>query len=40
MGDREHTPRSAAILAAAVTVISVVVFSWGLQLKFPLFRWG
>ncbi|MBJ7263493.1 MAG: tripartite tricarboxylate transporter TctB family protein [Burkholderiaceae bacterium] len=40
MGDRQHTLRSAALLATAVTVIGVAVFSWGLQLQFPLFRWG
>ena len=40
LGDRQHTLRSAALLAVAVTVIGVVVFSWGLQLQFPLFRWG
>ena len=40
MGDRKHTLRSAVTLAVAVTVIGVLVFSWGLQLQFPLFRWG
>jgi putative Ca2+/H+ antiporter (TMEM165/GDT1 family) len=40
MGDRQHTPRSAALLAAGVTVLGVAVFSWALQLQFPLFRWG
>ncbi len=40
MGDRQHTPRSAALLALGVTVLGVAVFSWALQLQFPLFRWG
>jgi putative Ca2+/H+ antiporter (TMEM165/GDT1 family) len=40
LGDRQHTPRSAALLAAGVTVLGVAVFSWALQLQFPLFRWG
>lgn len=40
MGDRQHTVRSAALLAAGVTILGVAVFSWGLQLQFPLFRWG
>lgn len=40
MGDREHTPRSAALLAVGVTILGVAVFSWALQLQFPLFRWG
>jgi hypothetical protein len=40
LGDRQHTLRSAALLAAGVTVLGVAVFSWALQLQFPLFRWG
>lgn len=40
MGDRQHTPRSAALLAVGVTILGVAVFSWTLQLQFPLFRWG
>ncbi|CAB3699694.1 MAG: tripartite tricarboxylate transporter TctB family protein [Achromobacter sp.] len=40
MGDRQHTPRSAALLAVGVTILGVAVFSWALQLQFPLFRWG
>ena len=40
LGDTSNTVPSAAILAAAVTVLGVVVFSWGLQLQFPLIRWG
>ena len=40
MGDRQHTLRSAALLAVGVTILGVAVFSWALQLQFPLFRWG
>lgn len=40
MGDRQHTVRSAALLAVGVTLLGVAVFSWALQLQFPLFRWG
>lgn len=40
MGDRQHTWRTAALLAAGVTILGVAVFSWALQLQFPLFRWG
>ncbi|MFF7400408.1 tripartite tricarboxylate transporter TctB family protein [Achromobacter sp. NPDC008082] len=40
MGDRQHTWRSAAALAVGVTILGVAVFSWALQLQFPLFRWG
>ena len=40
MGDRQHTWRTAALLALGVTILGVAVFSWALQLQFPLFRWG
>ncbi|MDQ8035730.1 hypothetical protein CEG14_21640 [Bordetella genomosp. 1] len=40
LGDRAQTLRGAAILSVAVTLLGVLVFSWGLQLQFPLFRWG
>ena len=40
MGDRDNTVKSAAILAAAMTVIAVVVFWWALRVQIPLFRWG
>lgn len=40
MGDRQHTWRTAALLAVGVTILGVAVFSWALQLQFPLFRWG
>ena len=40
LGDRQHTVKSAALLSAGVTLLGLAVFSWGLQLQFPLFRWG
>ena len=40
MGDRQHTVKSAALLSVGVTLLGLAVFSWGLQLQFPLFRWG
>ncbi|EWM44845.1 tripartite tricarboxylate transporter TctB family protein [Bordetella holmesii 70147] len=40
LGDRQHTLKTAALLAAGVTALGVAIFSWGLQLQFPLFRWG
>lgn len=40
MGDRKHHLISALLLATFVTLLGVVIFSWGLELQFPLFRWG
>jgi hypothetical protein len=40
LGDRDNTVKSAFLLACAMALIAVVVFSWALQLQFPLFRWG
>ncbi|WP_255176217.1 tripartite tricarboxylate transporter TctB family protein [Bordetella genomosp. 5] len=40
LGDTSNSVRSAAILALAMTVFGAVVFSWALQLQFPMFRWG
>ena len=40
LGDRRNTVKSAFLLAAAMVVVCLIVFSWGLQLQFPLFRWG
>ncbi|WP_343669645.1 tripartite tricarboxylate transporter TctB family protein [Paraburkholderia heleia] len=39
-GDRDNTWKSALALAAVITLISVVVFWWALQLQFPLLTWG
>jgi hypothetical protein len=40
LGDRRNSLKSATILSLATVVVAVVVFSWGLKLQFPLFRWG
>ncbi|VGO10894.1 Tricarboxylate transport protein TctB [plant metagenome] len=40
MGDTSNTIRSAAVLALAMAVFGAVVFTWALQLQFPMFRWG
>jgi hypothetical protein len=40
LGDRQNTLVSAAALAAAISVVSVVVFWWALKVQFPLFQWG
>lgn len=40
LADRQNTVKNAALLSAAMVVISVIVFWWALQLAFPLFRWG
>ncbi|AUL47197.1 hypothetical protein BBB39_09870 [Bordetella trematum] len=40
LGDRQHTVKTAALLSIGVTILGVAIFAWGLQLQFPLFRWG
>jgi hypothetical protein len=40
LGDRDNTLKGAALLAAAMAVIAVAVFWWGLSVQIPLFRWG
>jgi Tripartite tricarboxylate transporter TctB family len=40
LGDRQNSFRSALLLAVAMVAVSVIVFSWALQLQLPLFRWG
>jgi len=40
LGDRQNTFKSAFLLAAAMVMVCLTVFSWALQLQFPLFRWG
>lgn len=40
LGDVNNRLPSALILAAVVTVFGTLIFHWGLQLQFPLFRWG
>ncbi|WP_333823920.1 tripartite tricarboxylate transporter TctB family protein [Pinisolibacter sp.] len=39
LGDRSHGWRRALTLAAVVTVLGVGLFSFGLKVSFPLFRW-
>jgi uncharacterized membrane protein len=40
LGDRTSTVKNAAILALGVTFFGVLLFSYVLQLPFPIFRWG
>ena len=40
LGDRANSWRAAAGLAAAMTVLGVVVFHFGLHLLLPLFTWA
>ena len=40
LGDRESTLKSSFLLALCVTVVGCFLFSYILQLPFPLFRWG
>ncbi|MCV6902136.1 MAG: tripartite tricarboxylate transporter TctB family protein [Achromobacter xylosoxidans] len=40
LGDTSNTYKSAAILAAAMTLFGAIVFSWALQLQIPMWRWG
>lgn len=39
MGDRSRSMRQNLVLAAVVTVLGVGLFSYGLKVAFPLFRW-
>jgi hypothetical protein len=40
LGDRKNSVRDAFLLSAAMCVVCVVVFSWALQIQFPLWRFG
>jgi len=40
LGDRKNTPAAAGALAAAMTLVCLVVFWWLLRIELPLFRWG
>lgn len=40
MGDKEHTIKSAGLLAIGVTIVGAIIFRFFLELQFPLFRWG
>ena len=40
LGDRETTPKGAAILAAGVTIFGILLFSYLLQVSMPILKWG
>lgn len=40
MGDRDATWKGSFLLAAGISVVSMVLFSYVLQIPFPMFRWG
>ena len=40
LGDESNSLTSALALALGMTIAAVVVFHFGLQMQFPLFRWG
>jgi uncharacterized membrane protein len=40
LGDRSATLKSSFLLAAGITFFGVLLFSYVLQLPFPMFRWG
>jgi hypothetical protein len=40
MGDRKNRTWEALLLAAAMTLVCLVVFWWLLRVQLPLFQWG
>ena len=40
LGERQNTLKSAVILGLSMVAVAVIVFSWALQINFPLFAWG
>lgn len=40
LADQATLVKAAALLALGVTLAAVVIFHYGLQMQFPLFRWG
>lgn len=40
LGDRNNSLIDGLILAACVTAVAVGIFHYGMQMQFPLFRWG
>lgn len=40
LGERRFNPVRTAVLAVALSVIGVLIFSWGLGLPIPAFRWN
>jgi len=39
LGDRDNSPRAAALLALALVAVATLVFSYGLGLEMPLVKW-
>jgi hypothetical protein len=40
LGDREMTPKGAAILSAGVTIFGILLFSYLLKVSMPILKWG
>ena len=40
LGDREATLKNSFLLAAGITIVGVFLFSYVLQVPFPMVRWG
>ena len=40
LGDREMTPKGAAILSACVTIFGIALFSYLLKVSMPILKWG
>ena len=40
LGDRDMTPRGAAILAACVTIFGILLFSYILKVSMQILKWG
>lgn len=40
LADRKNTLKTAVFVAIALTLMAIVVFYYGLQMQFPLLRWG
>jgi len=40
LGDESNSLKEALALAVGLTVLAVAIFHYGLQMQFPLFRWG
>lgn len=40
LADKENSLKTALVVAVSLTIMAVVVFYYGLQMQFPLLRWG
>jgi hypothetical protein len=40
LGDRDMTPRGAAILSSCVTIFGILLFSYLLKVSMPILKWG